>query len=120
VPPELCLKNGGVHTVEPLTVQVQPEGAGPLRPSEEVIFGEFEDHIVVGNTETRASFTLAGVAADMWRCVVEHGNLDEAVASLLREYDVDPSTLRADLRTFVESLLAQDLLDRDGAYSLDG
>jgi hypothetical protein len=120
VPPELCLKNGGVHTVEALTVQVQPEGAGPLRPSEEVIFGEFEEKIVVGNTETRASFTLTGVAADMWRCVVEHGNLDEAVASLLREYEVDPSTLRADLQAFVESLLAQDLLDRDGAYSLDG
>jgi hypothetical protein len=120
VPPELCLKNGGVHAMGPLTVQVQPEGAGPLRPSEQVIFGEFEGNIIVGNTETRASFSLTGVAADMWRCVVEHGNLDEAVASLLREYDVDPSTLRADLRGFVEGLLAQDLLERDGVYSLDG
>ena len=91
-----------------------------MRPSEEAIFGEFEGNIVVGNTETRASFTLTGVAADMWRCVVEHGNLDAAVASLLREYDVDPSMLRADLRGFVEDLLAQDLLERDGAYSLDG
>lgn len=120
VPPELCLKNGGGHNMGSLTVQVQPEGAGPLRASEQVIFGEFEGNVIVGNTETRASFTLTGVAADMWRRIVEHGNLDEAVASLLREYDVDPSTLRADLRGFVEDLLAQDLLERDGAYCLDG
>jgi hypothetical protein len=120
VPPELCLKNGGVHTMDSLTVQVQLEGSGPLRPSEQVIFGEFEGNIVVGHTETRASFTLTGVAADMWRCVVEHGNLDEAVVTLLREYDVDPSRLRADLRGFVEDLLAQELLECDGAYPLDG
>ncbi len=120
VPPELCLKNDSVNGVGPLKVQVQPEGAGPLRPSEQVIFGEFEGNIVVGNTQTRASFTLTGVAADMWSSVVEHGDLDGAVAYLLEEYDVDPSILRADLRDFVEDLLAQDLLERDGARSLDG
>ena len=113
VPPELCLKNR--TNTRPIPVQVQPQGPGPLRPSEHVLFGEFEGEIVVGNTETEASFTLAGVTADMWRTIVSHGNLDAAVTSLAGKYDVDVDTLRADLLEFSEQLLALDLLEDGGA-----
>jgi len=112
VPPELCLKNRPALGTEPIPVQIQPEGVGSLRPSERVLFAEFEGSIVVGNMETKANFTLAGVAADMWRAVVEHGDLDEAVFSLSQEYDVDQSTLRADLGGFVKDLLGLDLLEK--------
>jgi hypothetical protein len=98
--------------MEPIPVQVQPEGPGPLRPSTHVLFGEYRGNIVVGNLETKASFSLTGVAADMWRAVVEHGNFEAAVVALSREYEVDEGTLRADLRDFVEDLLARDLLDQ--------
>lgn len=117
VPPELCLKNRAVNGTEPPTVQVQPEGAGPLRPSEQALFGEFEGSIVLGNMDTKASFTLTGVAADMWRSIVEYGNLDAAAASLSKEYDVARPTLRADLDSFVEDLMARDLLESGNGYS---
>lgn len=120
VPPELCLKNRAVHGMEPATVQVQPEGAGPLRPSERALFGEFEGSVVLGNMETKASFTLTGVAADMWKSIVEYGNLDEAAASLSKEYDVGRPTLRADLGGFVEDLMAKDLLESGNEYFLNG
>ena len=112
VPPELCIKNRPALGMEPIPVQVQPEGPGPLRPSTHVLFGEYRGNIVVGNLETKASFSLTGVAADMWRAVVEHGNFGAAVVALSREYEVDEGTLRADLRDFVEDLLARDLLDQ--------
>ncbi len=112
VPPELCLKNHSAPGTEPVPVQVQPQGGGPLRPSARVLFGEFEETVVVGNMETKASFTLTGVAADMWRSIVEYGKLNEAVFSLSEAYDVDQSTLRADLRDFVEDLLARDFLEQ--------
>ena len=115
VPPDLCLKNRPVTGTELIPVQVQPEGMGPLRPSERVIFGEFEASIVVGNMETKESFTLTGVAADMWKAVVEHGDLDEAAASLSEEYETDQSTLRADLRSFVKDLMGMDLLEQSDA-----
>ena len=77
-----------------------------------MLFGEYGEDIVVGNMETKASFSLTGVAADMWKAVVEHGTLEAAVATLSNEYEVDEGVLRADLRGFVEDLLARDLLER--------
>jgi hypothetical protein len=85
-----------------------------------VLFGEFEESIVVGNVETRSSFALTGVAADMWRAIVERGDLDEAAASLSEEYAVDPSTLRGDLRAFADDLLAQNLLESADDPAVDG
>jgi Coenzyme PQQ synthesis protein D (PqqD) len=112
VPPESCLKNRPAPGMEPIPVQVQPEGPGPLGPSPRVLFGEYGEDIVVGNMETKASFSLTGVAADMWKAVVEHGSLEAAVAALSNEYEVDEGVLRADLKGFVEDLLARDLLER--------
>lgn len=111
VPPELCLKNRPAPDTDGLQVRVQPECAGPLRPSGRVIFGEFEGRTVVGDTETGESFSLCGVAADLWKALTEGGSLDMAVESLANEYDVDAATLTDDLRGFVEDLLMQGLLE---------
>lgn len=117
VPPELCLKNRSACGAISIPVQVQPEGKGPLRPSARTLFGEFEGHVVVGNMQTKASFTLAGVAADMWRAIVEHGNLKDAARYVSKEYDVDEATLLADLGGFVGDLLARDLLEQSHALA---
>jgi Coenzyme PQQ synthesis protein D (PqqD) len=118
VPPEFCLKNRPGPGMEPIPVQVQPEGPGPLRPSARVLFGEHGGNIVVGNMETKASFSLTGVAADMWRAVVERGSVEAAAAALSGEYEVGEGTLRADLRDFVEDLRARDLLERSDDTTL--
>ncbi|EWH01170.1 hypothetical protein Q427_15615 [Halomonas sp. BC04] len=46
----------------------------------------------------------------MWRCVLEHGTLEGAVAALLEYYEVDPATLRLDLAAFVAELENNGLL----------
>jgi hypothetical protein len=46
----------------------------------------------------------------MWTALVEHGTLAGALNALLSEYDVDRATLDADLKGFVRSLAARDLL----------
>jgi hypothetical protein len=113
VPPEFCLKNRSTpDTTGPIRVQVQPEGKGPLKPSAQVLFGEFEALIVIGNVQTGQSFALEGVAADMWRAIVEYGDLEEVMTTLLRDYDVDKSTLQADLQAFIAELLEQGLLEQ--------
>jgi Coenzyme PQQ synthesis protein D (PqqD) len=112
LPPEFCLKNRPAPGMEPIPVQVQPEGPGPVRPSSRVLFGEYGGDIVVGNIEMKVSFSLTEVAADMWRAIVKHGSLEAAVVALSSEYKVDERTLRADLRDFVEDLLARDLLEQ--------
>jgi len=114
VPPELCLKNRPSRGVEPLPVQVQPVGRGPMKPSPGVLYGELEGRLVIGDLETGESFVLEGVGADMWRALVEHGSLEGASEVLSKEYEVDGSTLREDLRDFTEDLLQRGLLVNDG------
>jgi Coenzyme PQQ synthesis protein D (PqqD) len=111
LPPDLCLKNRPLSGAHPILVQFQPQGKGPLRPSSSVVFGEFEGQVAVGNLKTGESFILEGVGTDMWRAVVEYGNLEEAADALLKTYEIDGATLRADLREFVEDLLSQSLLE---------
>jgi hypothetical protein len=89
-----------------------------LRPSERVLYGEFDGSIVVGNMETKTSFALTGVAADMWSAVVEHGNLEDAAATLAEMYDADAAALYGDLRDYTEDLLARDLLERSDEHTV--
>ncbi len=113
VPPELCLKNRLATSMEPIPVQVQPECRGPLKPAAQVFFGDLEGQVVVGDLKTQESFVLDSVGADMWRAIVEYGNLEEVAEVLLKDYDVDEVALRTDLLGFVEDLLSRSLLEND-------
>jgi Coenzyme PQQ synthesis protein D (PqqD) len=112
--PKLCLKNRPAPGTKPIQVQVQPEGKGPLKPASHTLFGALEGQIVLGELKTEESFVLDGVGADMWRAIVEYGNLEEAAAALVEGYEVDSTTLQEDLRAFVENLLFRGLLEKEG------
>lgn len=114
VPPELCLKNRPARGTEPISVQAQPEGKGPLKPAAHVLFGDLGDQIVIGNVKTGQSYVIQAVAAAMWRAIIAHGNLEDAAQALWQEYDVHAATLHADLRMFTTELRAQDLLAQTG------
>lgn len=115
VPPELCLKNRAASGAEEIPVQVQPEGVRSLRPAPNVLFGELEGRVLICNTETGENFGVSGVAADLWKAIVECGDEEDAVADLSGEYEVDEDILRADLREFVGDLLSQGLMERSHA-----
>ena len=111
-PPELCLKNREAPAQEVVRVQVQPIGKGPLRPSARVLYAELEGQIVVGNSETGASFTLTDVAAEMWRSIVQYGRLEAVAASLSHTYEVDEAEIGKDLQGFANDLLERGLLEQ--------
>ena len=110
IPPEICLKNRLKAAAQAPIIQIQPESKGLIQPKSQVIFGEYERQIVIGNLATQESFCLTGVAADIWLAIIEHGNLEKVVTELLRRYEVDEATLRLDVETFTDELYAQDLL----------
>jgi hypothetical protein len=111
VPPELCLKHRRGAAQALVSVQVQPQGAAPLKPAPHVLFGELDQQVVIGQTETGSSLCLTGVAADMWRAIIACGDLEQAAQALLRDYEVDGATLLADLQGFAETLFAQGFLE---------
>ncbi len=51
------------------------------------------------------------MAATMWSALMEHGNLDDVIQTLLEQYEIDEKTLRDDLWGFVEELVARGVLD---------
>ena len=59
-----------------------------------------------------AYFSLDSVGATIWDQLVSGKTPDDAVASLLFEYDVDELTARADVQRLAEELLAAGLLER--------
>jgi hypothetical protein len=106
--PDRCLE---VRESRPrIDVQVQETGPGPLRPGPQVLCAGLEDRIVVGDLATGQSFSLAGVSAAMWRALLQHGALEEALAELTQAYDIPPSVLREDLQAFVGELQSRGVL----------
>ena len=112
LPAKMCLKNRLPPGMQPVPLQVQPEGRGPFRPAEAVIFGEYEGQVVIGQLESGQTFGLEGTAAAMWRALIEASSLEEAVGELVREYEVEEEILRADLQAFVDDLLGRGILER--------
>lgn len=86
---------------------------GSVVPHPSVLFGDTAGQIVLSNTETGEYCALTGVAADMWRTLLEHDDMDDVVTALLRQYDTDEATLRSDLEGFVGGLVDRGLVKRN-------
>ena len=107
VPPERCLKRRGRAALE---VQLMSGGHGRLRPHPELLAGEYDSSVVIGQLGTGTSFALEGTAADIWRAIAETGDPDAAADRLARAYDADRATLAGDVAAFVAELCGAELL----------
>jgi hypothetical protein len=97
------------------------------RPEEMSMNGFFQSTVVVPDTtlvrelpdgesvllslSSERYFNLDRVGTSMWAAVTSAGSIDEACRELLSEFDVAENRLRDDLRTLVEQLAAQDLVE---------
>jgi hypothetical protein len=110
LPPQICQKNRLKAGENSPIIQVQPQTKAPLQTGLQVIYGMYKEQIVIGNLTTQESFYLTGVAADIWQAMMEYGDIEKVMTSLLGSYDVEEVTLRRDVETFVGDLYAQGLL----------
>jgi hypothetical protein len=58
-------------------------------------------------------FSLVEVGARIWTWIVEHGDVEGLSAALLEEYDIDEATLRRDVATLIDQLIAEGLVIRE-------
>lgn len=82
---------------------------------EHVVFQKLEDDAVLLNLETERYFELDDVGTRMWQLLTESDDTEHVLAQLLREYEVDESTLRDDLATLIEQLSKSGLITTDAA-----
>jgi hypothetical protein len=105
VPPSACLKNridSGAAAAAP--VQFQPAGTGSLRPADATFYGELRDKVLIANIDGGHVVSLGGVAADMWRAVLAHGERTAAVHAVASAYDADAERVGRDLDGLIGEL----------------
>lgn len=74
-------------------------------PSPEVLVQELDGEAVLLNLESERYFGLDDVGTRVWQHLLEHRRLDRVCEELLKEYDVDGPTLRADVVRLVQELV---------------
>lgn len=107
LPPHFCLKNKAGLGLPPRAVAKRE-----WQLSTSVVSGSFDNLLWLCRVDTRQVYSLNSVSADMWRALAGYGNLDAAVEYLLGQYDMDEASLRSDLQTFANELLANGLLEK--------
>jgi hypothetical protein len=78
---------------------------------EQVMMREVGGEAVILNVETEQYFGLDEIGTRMWLVLTSTGSVQDALTTLLDEYDVEPERLASDLQTFIDSLAAEGLLE---------
>jgi hypothetical protein len=76
----------------------------------DVITQEIEDELVLLHMGSEDYFSLDDVGTAMWKLLVAHGDLEQVIAILLDEYDVEEARVRDDLHKLVLQLLERKLV----------
>ena len=79
---------------------------------EGVLISHLQEESVILNLESERYFGLDDVGTRFLTVLTSSESIEAAYETLCREYDVDPQSLRADLRELVEKLVDQGLLIR--------
>jgi hypothetical protein len=72
---------------------------------------EVEGEAVILHLQTGVYFGLDGVGKRLWELLQSPVTIDNLVATVQREYEVDPEACRQDVERFVEELSRHDLVE---------
>ena len=75
-----------------------------------VLVRDLDGESVVLNVQTEQYYGLDAVGTRMWAVLSVSDSIESAFGTLLREYNVGPDRLRADLERFVAELVDHGLL----------
>ncbi|MCU0724378.1 MAG: PqqD family protein [Planctomycetes bacterium] len=111
VPPEMLL--GGRRADAPgVVVYHQPEGRGPLRPSESCLFYIEEGLVLIADRRSREVYELTGDEVFWWRSLLEHGSVHGMTADLAERLGAPKEALRPEVAAFLDDLVARGLVGR--------
>lgn len=82
-----------------------------IKPRNGVLHHELGNETIVLNTVTERYYSLGGVGGRLWTLFSAGCTIEQAIATLVAEYDVDRATAERDLQAFVDILVAAKLVD---------
>ena len=82
-----------------------------VRIKNDVLITALEQESVILNLESECYFGLDEMGTQILAALTKSKSIEDAVHTLTEEYDVDESTLRHDLTSFIEQLVAQGLIE---------
>ena len=81
-----------------------------VRIPDEVVFRELQGEAVILNLASSTYFGLDTVGTRIWQLCEAHGSLGAVFEAMQQEFDAPVDTLRSDLLTFIDDLLAKGLV----------
>lgn len=78
--------------------------------ADEVVSAELDGRIVLLDMQHEIYYSLDEVGSRMWQLISAEMGVDEIVATLLEEYDVEEQRLRGDLEALIARLQASSLV----------
>jgi len=76
----------------------------------EVVWTKLGDEVAILNSQTGTYFGLDPVGSRIWCLMADGCAIDEVVAKLLAEYEVDEARVRNDLHDLIEELKERSLV----------
>ena len=86
-------------------------GSTTIMITKEQVWCNMEEAAVILNTRDGKYYELNPVGASFWKLIQEPRTVDEIMAMLLEEYEVERNELEQDLYELVHELLAKELVD---------
>jgi hypothetical protein len=80
------------------------------RPSDQVIFRSVGDDLVLLDFSRGLYYALDPVGARIWELLHEERTVEEIVAAIVSEYEVDAATAEGDVRRLIEELAERELV----------
>ena len=77
----------------------------------EHLFSSLNDEAVILSLKNGKYYGLNAVGGSIWGAIQQSRTLEQIETIIMSEYDVDPATCRAEIKTFLETMLAEELIE---------
>jgi hypothetical protein len=80
--------------------------------SPSILHSKIDDEVILMSIEADSYFGLDPIASRIWELLEEPKDMDELVALLTEEYEVDDATCRADVQVLLDDLVGRGLVEQ--------
>ncbi len=82
----------------------------PIQRNPDMLFSHIDDEVVMMSIETGEYYGLNPVASRIWELLEHPHTMEQLIDKLLQEFDIDESTCRRDVQTFLKQLAGKQLI----------